>query len=625
MGRYFDKYYVKSADVNLIMPSDMMRSPSILESLVMYQGTIKVVSQQGKEYSVNCSPELYNSLRLLAKHTVMTSSYASRYMGLDGQSYFLFYQSDGACCWTPYGMCCDIVTVFKEVMSAIRDNEAERMEKQIAVADSLRRLIKTFYSEHDWPVMESVSLRAIPVNHLDLELFSSFCDDISSVNVDVTFEFDGKDFKDEYRKLYREKYEGTIQKVAHWVYALSDFADDGYDVSFIVDDSIDEPQICIEQKQFEIKLKESDLTADKMISLLKHAFFSVLSSGLSKSDDTEISVATGDSVVVHRINPFHYNRYVNVIRNDSIHERDEHDGLMFKILSDSTAEFVNYRNDSTIRIDSLIIPDWVSIDSKRYEVVGIAASCLWRDYAGIMGVPYDPEADMSYFGPSWLFIPPSVKYIAEGAFFGNMNLKTVVFSEGLEEIGDAAFNWSGLTEIDIPSTVRAIGYYAFADSYFLDRITVSPENSFYDSRGDCNAVVETARDYMFITGKSTVFPDDVKRIHVINAVPKLRLGSRSQCVHLWVGTYYPKVVNLRRCKSLKSLEVAFNHQSAIKKIILAPNLEYLHVSRVHPDKIKGKLMKRSVPLTPDDDLIETRRYFPVARLYEVKIERSPRH
>lgn len=331
-----------------------------------------------------------------------------------------------------------------------------------------------------------------------------------------------------------------------------------------------------------------------------------------------------DSIVVHRIDPFHYNRYVNVIRNDSIHERDEHDGLMFKILSDSTAEFVNYRNDSTIRIDSLIIPEWVSIDSRRYEVVGIAANCLQRDYASIMGVPYDPEADMSYFGPSWLYIPSSVNYIAEGAFFGNMNLKTVVFNEGLEKIGDAAFNWSGLTEIDIPSTVRAIGYYAFADSYFLDRITVSPENGFYDSRGDCNAVVETARDYMFITGKRTAFPDDVKRIRVINAVSKLRLGSGSQCVHLWVATYYPEVIDLRRSKSLKTLEVAFNHQSAIEKIILAPNLEYLHVLRVHPDKIKGKLMKRVVPLTEDYDMVVTRRYVPVAKLYELRIERSPR-
>lgn len=47
--------------------------------------------------------------------------------------------------------------------------------------------------------------------------------------------------------------------------------------------------------------------------------------------------------------------------------------------------------------------------------------------------------------------------------------------------------------------------------------------------------------------------------------------------------------------------------------------------RVHPDKIKGKLMKRVVPLTEDHDMVVTRRYLPVAKLYEVKIERSPRH
>lgn len=272
-GKYFDKYYVKSADVNLVIPSDMLISPSILESLVMYQGTIKVTSQQGKEYSVKCSPELYNSLKLLAKHAVMTSSYASRYMGVDGQMYFLFYNSDGACCWTPYGMCSDIVSVFKEVMNAVRDNDAECMDKQIAVADSLRRLVKTFYPEQGWPVTESVSISRAEGTQLNrLSLFSSFCGDIFSENLDVTFTFDGKDFKDEYRKLYRKKYESTIQKVTHWIYALSDFADDGYYVSFVVDDSVTEYKVSIDQKQYKIKLKESDLIADKMISLLKQAY-----------------------------------------------------------------------------------------------------------------------------------------------------------------------------------------------------------------------------------------------------------------------------------------------------------------------------------------------------------------
>jgi hypothetical protein len=193
-------------------------------------------------------------------------------MGLDGQMYFMFYKSDGACCWSPYGICSDIVTVFKEVMNAVRDNDIKRMEKQVSAADSLRRLIKTFYPEQGWPVIVSVSTpwtedhKLAPVKHLSL--YSSFGGDIFSNNLDVVFTFSDKDFKEEYRKLYREKYESTIRQIAHKIYALSDFADDGYYFSFIVDESVTKPQISKDQKQFEIKLKESDLTVEKMLSLL---------------------------------------------------------------------------------------------------------------------------------------------------------------------------------------------------------------------------------------------------------------------------------------------------------------------------------------------------------------------
>lgn len=41
-GKYIDKYYSKSADVNLIMPSDMMISPSILIS-----GVLQFIYQKG--------------------------------------------------------------------------------------------------------------------------------------------------------------------------------------------------------------------------------------------------------------------------------------------------------------------------------------------------------------------------------------------------------------------------------------------------------------------------------------------------------------------------------------------------------------------------------------------------
>lgn len=274
-GKYIDKYYNKSADVNLIMPSDMLISPSILESFVMYRGSLTVTSQQGKEYKVKCSGELYRSLKLLAKHTVMTSSYASSHTGLDGQMYFLFCNSDGACCWSPYGICNDIVSVFKEVMNAVRDNDTKRLDKQIVVADSLRHLIKTFYSEKAIPIIVSVSTPWTQDNKLaditHLSLYSSFGDVLTGGNLDVVFTFDKKDFKEEYRKSYREKYESTLQQVAYWIYALSDFADDNNHVTFIVDDSVTSPIISREDKQYEIKLKESDLTADKMLSLLQQS------------------------------------------------------------------------------------------------------------------------------------------------------------------------------------------------------------------------------------------------------------------------------------------------------------------------------------------------------------------
>ena len=266
--KYIDKYFTKYADVNFIMPSDMMISPDILESLVMFGGDLTVTSQEGKEYNVKCSPELYRSLKLLAKHSVMTSSYVSDYMGFDGQTYFLFYNFDGVRCWSPYGMCRDIVSVFSEVMKAVRDNDIKRLDKQIVVADSLRHSIKRFYSKEVIPITVTVSIpwtqdnKPAAIKHLSL--YSS--------NLDVVFTFDNKDYKEEYRALYREKYGRTIQQVAHWIYALSDIADDENYVSFIVDDNVTEPQVSKDGKQYEIKLKESDLTARKMLSLIQLAY-----------------------------------------------------------------------------------------------------------------------------------------------------------------------------------------------------------------------------------------------------------------------------------------------------------------------------------------------------------------
>ena len=53
------------------------------------------------------------------------------------------------------------------------------------------------------------------------------------------------------------------------------------------------------------------------------------------------SSASGDSIVKHTIDPFHFEKGIYVISSDSIFERDEHDGLMFRILSEKEVEFAD--------------------------------------------------------------------------------------------------------------------------------------------------------------------------------------------------------------------------------------------------------------------------------------------
>lgn len=60
-----------------------------------------------------------------------------------------------------------------------------------------------------------------------------------------------------------------------------------------------------------------------------------------------------------------------------------------------------------------------------------------------------------------IIIPSTVKTISEGAFSALPSLKEVVFAEGLETIGIYAFSGSGLTELNLPATVKIIDKEAF--------------------------------------------------------------------------------------------------------------------------------------------------------------------
>ena len=152
----------------------------------------------------------------------------------------------------------------------------------------------------------------------------------------------------------------------------------------------------------------------------------------------------------------------------------------------------------------------------------------------------------SCFGLKSLTIPASVTTIGENAFYGCSGLESIsvaagntkydsrnkcnalietrtntlilgsnktVIPDGVKIIDDYAFlGCTGLISIEIPASVTSIGSGAFLECTGLGSISVAAENTKYDSRNNCNALIETATNTLIQGCNNTVIPGGVTSI-----------------------------------------------------------------------------------------------------------------
>ena len=112
-----------------------------------------------------------------------------------------------------------------------------------------------------------------------------------------------------------------------------------------------------------------------------------------------------------------------------------------------------------------------------------------------------------------LTIPASVTSIGEYAFSGSTGLTSMTLPGSVTSIGAAAFyGCTGMTSVTIPASVTSIGEMAFVYCSGLDTITVDAENSTFDSRDNCNAIIETKTNTLIVGCKSTTIPSSVTSI-----------------------------------------------------------------------------------------------------------------
>ena len=168
--------------------------------------------------------------------------------------------------------------------------------------------------------------------------------------------------------------------------------------------------------------------------------------------------------------------------------------LMYQASADGKGVAVTKYVDN--KLTAIVIPEQISYANYLYNVVSIG------DYAFA-----------GCYSLTSVTIPNSVTNIGEKAFCSCSSLTSITIPNSVTSIEGGAFReCSLLTSITIPSCVTNIGHKAFSYCTSLESIVIASGNTRYDSRNNCNAIIETSDNTLVAGCQNTIIPNSVMAI-----------------------------------------------------------------------------------------------------------------
>ena len=308
--------------------------------------------------------------------------------------------------------------------------------------------------------------------------------------------------------------------------------------------------------------------------------------------------------------------------------------------ADGVTIYYNYINDKELSVtyagsdyDSrrytgkVVIPESVTYNNKTYSVTSIDSDAF-LSCSELTSVTI-PESVTSIGSEAFdgcknltsVNIPNSVTSIDDYAFDGCSGLTSVIIGNSVTSIGDCAFlSCSGLTSVTIPNSVTSIGSEAFRSCSVLTSVTipnsvtsigrnafsgcsgltsinVASGNTKYDSRDNCNAIIETASNTLIAGCMNTTIPTSVTSIGreafyecsgltsvtIPNSVTSIGIWAFNGCSGLTSVTFHCKEIGawFKGLTSIKKVVIgeevtsigfeAFSGCSGLQKVI-APDI-----------------------------------------------------